>query len=402
MPHALAAAGEGKPLLRRLEELPAPTWMQAALAIAVLHGFYALWVGVLMAPDSLSYAYWSGRLVESGFDFRGLHAEADVGFPAALYALFATLLALLRLAVGEHWAGALVLLNFIAHVALGAVLVRLACRAAGALAGWFALILFLGCYDLLQWVNFVLSDATFVLLAFTTFTLAARRILGDARGWLKVAVPALAGIFYRPTGIVLLPDLLWSFYLSRRADLPPPRALVLAILALLVGGGVLAFAWLMQDPGRWPFQALSGAFRIVAQGYAEGEVISARFETYHAPPAALLDYVLISGDRFLHFFAPGAAGYGAAHWIVSAGFLLPCYALAIWLLASLWRKDSAFAAPERKLFAAAAGAVFAYASFHALVQIDFDWRYRTPIIPHLILLAAGGAADLARRAAARR
>ena len=30
----------------------------------------------------------------------------------------------------------------------------------------------------------------------------------------------------------------------------------------------------------------------------------------------------------------------------------------------------------------------------ASVQVDFDWRYRAPILPHLILLAAGGLADL--------
>jgi hypothetical protein len=49
------------------------------------------------------------------------------------------------------------------------------------------------------------------------------------------------------------------------------------------------------------------------------------------------------------------------------------------------------------VFLAAFGALLSYAIFHALVQVDFDWRYRIPILPHLILLAAGGLADLARR-----
>jgi hypothetical protein len=67
----------------------------------------------------------------------------------------------------------------------------------------------------------------------------------------------------------------------------------------------------------------------------------------------------------------------------------------------LWRGRTGFAAPERKVFLAAFGAVLSYALFHALVQVDFDWRYRIPILPHLILLAAGGLADLARRGSAR-
>jgi hypothetical protein len=36
--------------------------------------------------------------------------------------------------------------------------------------------------------------------------------------------------------------------------------------------------------------------------------------------------------------------------------------------------------------------------FHGLLQVDFDWRYRVPVLPHLALLAAGGVAVLRRGA----
>lgn len=353
-----------------------------------------------MAPDSEAYAYWSARLIESGFDYPRMLAEASVGFPAILYALFATLLALLRLAFGDVWAGALVALNLAAHVALGLLVVRLAARATGSgAAAWGALLLYLACFDLLMWVPFVLSDATFVLLAFGIFTLAAARILGDSRGWAAVLAPAAAGVFYRPTGMVLLPDLAWAIYLSRTGR-TLRRGPVLAALLFLVAAGALAFAWFVQDPARWPFDAFATAFRNVASDYALGEVVSGRPETRHMPPAALGDFLLISADRFAHFFAIGAAGYSAVHWLVGLAFFLPCYALALWLAVALWRGGTGFAAPERKLFLAAFGAVLSYALFHALVQVDFDWRYRVPILPHLILLAAGGLADLVRRSAA--
>jgi len=38
-----------------------------------------------------------------------------------------------------------------------------------------------------------------------------------------------------------------------------------------------------------------------------------------------------------------------------------------------------------------------FALFHALTVLDFDWRYRTPLMPHLIVLAACGADVLAAR-----
>ncbi|HEX6374318.1 MAG TPA: hypothetical protein VFZ91_01205 [Allosphingosinicella sp.] len=380
---------------------PPPLWA-AALLIGACHGAYTLAFGVAMSPDSRAYAYWSARLVESGFDYPTLIGEASGGFPALLYALFATLLALLRLAFGDGWATALVLLNFAAHVALGLLIVRMAARLtrSGA-AAWGALLLYLACFDLLAWVPFVLADATFVLLAFTVFTLAAARILGDARGWAAVLAPAAAGVFYRPTGMVLIPDLAWAIYLARTPAQRIRRGPALAVLAAGTVALAFAFAWFAQDPGRWPFDALAVSFSNTAAGYALGEVVSARPETYHMPPRELIDFVLISADRLLHFFAIGAASFSVVHWMVELAFFLPCYALAGWLVIGLWRGRTTFAPAERKVFLAAIGAILSYAIFHALVQVDFDWRYRTPVLPHLILLAAGGLADLARRAAAR-
>ncbi|HEX8261723.1 MAG TPA: hypothetical protein VF547_02495, partial [Allosphingosinicella sp.] len=175
-----------------------------------------------------------------------------------------------------------------------------------------------------------------------------------------------------------------------------PAALAAATVAL-----VFAFAWFMQDPGRWPFEALESSFRETAAGYAKGEVVSGRPETFHAPPARLLDFVLISADRFLHFFAVDAARFSDIHRAAQMVFFLPCFALAAWLAIALWRGRTPFGPAERKVFLAAFGALFSYALFHALVQVDFDWRYRLPVVPHLILLAAGGLGDLARREAAR-
>ena len=390
------------PVRQRLAGAKAPTLWTAVLLIAACHVLYVLASGVAMASDSVAYAFWSARLIESGFDYPRLIAEARTSFPGLLYVLFATLLALLRLALGGGWAAGLVALNFAAHVALGALVVRMTVRLTqSGPAGWAALLLYLACFDLLVWVPFILSDATFVFLAFAIFTLAAARILGDAKGWLPVLGPAAAGIFYRPTGVVLLPDLAWAVYLARAGTKPVPRGPALAALGALTLALAFAFAWFMQDPGRWPFDALAASFRGTAGGYALGEVVSARPETFHPPPHQLLDFVLISADRFLHFFAVGAAGFSRRHLIAELAFFLPCYALASWLAVALWRGRTDFPAPERKVFLAAFGAVFSYALFHGLVQVDYDWRYRVPILPHLILLAAGGLADLVRRAAAR-
>lgn len=387
---------------QRLAGARPPSPWTALLLIGLGHGAYVLATGASLANDSVAYAYWSARLVESGFDYPAVIAEARTVFPPLLYVMFATLLALLRLALGEGWQAGLVALNFAAHLGLGLLLVRLAARLTGSgAAAWGALLLFLGCFDLLVWVPVILSDATFVFLAFAIFALAAARILGEARGWLPVLALAAAGIFYRPTGIVLVPDLAWAFYLAKQRRPRLRKGQALAALAAATLMLAFVFAWFMQDPGRWPFDLLASSFRDSAAGYAIGEVVSARPETFHAPPRHIGDFMLISADRFLHFFAFDAAAFSRAHMVVELAFLLPCYTLAAWLAVALWRGRTAFPAAERKVFLAAYGALFSYALFHALVQVDFDWRYRLPVLPHLILLAAGGLADLLRKGEAR-
>jgi hypothetical protein len=374
-----------------------PSLIATGAIVLLCHGSYVLAVGATAGSDSASYAYWSQRLIDSGFDYPSIIAQVNSSFPPVLYVLFGTVLALLRLAFGQGWPVALVALNLAGHLGLAVLLVRLAVRlTASATAGWTALLLFLACFDLVRWVPFLLSDATFVFLAFSIFALASARILGEARGWSRVFALAAIGVFYRPTGMVLLPDLAWALYLSRtRRNFR--RVPLLAILATATAVSVLIFLWLVQDPARWPFDALAGAFAEVAKGYGLGEVVSARLETHHAPPVQFDDFLLLFLDRLAHFFAVGAGDFSLVHWGLQFAFFLPCYALAGWLVVALWRGDTPFGAVERKVFLAAVGAVLAYALFHGLVQVDFDWRYRNPILPHLILLAAGGVADLVRR-----
>jgi hypothetical protein len=160
----------------------------------------------------------------------------------------------------------------------------------------------------------------------------------------------------------------------------------------------MALAWLWQEPARWPFEFAGPEVGAIARTYADGQVVWDRIGTYHAPPEAIGDYWAITADRFVHFFAPGAADYSRVHWAVQLAFYVPVYLFAGLFVLALLRGRSGLAPPERDVFYAALGALLFYAFFHAVVQVDYDWRYRLPVVPHLILLAAGGVAQLLRAA----
>jgi hypothetical protein len=385
-----------------LPRLPVPgTWTTFAF-ILVLHGAYVLWTGVLTGMDSQVYDHFAGRLIETGFNLHLVQSEVHSSYPAILYLLFVTLVVGLKLVFGGSWPVALVAINLLAHAGLGALLVRLTARAvATPVAVWTCLLFYLFSYDLLQWTPYVLSDTSFVFIIFTIFALAADRIMAERGNWAPVFGGALAAIFYRPTGIVLLPDLAWAFYLARSRRSRIPRGRIFAFLCAAALAGALLFAWILQHPPALPDGAFRWTLEETMKGYRIGEIVHDRPDTFHAPPAGTLDYLGIIGGRFLAFFTPTASTFDLVHDVAQWAFFLPAYGLAAWFAFLLLRGRTALAPRARDVCFAALGAIFAYGAVHALLQVDYDWRYRMPIIPHLILLAAAGASELARRVAPR-
>lgn len=375
----------------------APSPRLAFAVAAVAYGVVLAAFGMIYAPDSRSYSAAADQLIATGFDYFTVVAQSRSAYPPAMYALFATLVAVLKLLFGASWGVAVGVLNVVAAAGTAAVLVRVTRRAtdSGA-AAWCALGLFLACFNIALWVPFALSDVTFLFLSFLVFALVADRILRGGGSWVPVFVLAVVVAFYRPTGAVLLPSAAWAFFLARSRP-GTGRKTAAALVALAAVAGTFLFAWFVQQPARWPLAAFSRPMERTARFYAIGEVVSARPETYHAPPVSVLDHVVIAGDRFLHFFAVTAADFSLSHNLINALFFVPAYALALWLAVAVARRRDGLSQPQRDVFLAAAGFVLATAAFHGLLQIDFDWRYRLPILPHLILLAAGGAAVLLRR-----
>jgi hypothetical protein len=389
-----------KPRLRalaaRLAALPPPRPLLAWAGLFLLIAAFAAWRGPVAMPDSATYEFWADRLIAERFDLSALVPEHGSAL-GLTYLLFVSLVALLKLVFGSLWAWALILLGALAVAGVGALLARLAFRITGSgIAAWAALLLFAGSYDAMQWVPRIGSDSLFLLFAYAVFLMEAGRILSPGGRWSPVFAASAAATLFRPTGIVLVPITLWSFHLARSEAGARRRARLLLILFLIACAGAVLLALLWQDPARWPFGFAAREIEGIARGYAEGQVVWDRRETYHGPPEALPAYWAITADRLLHFFAPGAAAYSAAHWAAQALFFAPVYALGAWFTFELARGRTGLGPRETDACFAALGAILAYALFHAVIQIDYDWRYRVPILPHLVLLAACGVALIFR------
>lgn len=378
------------PLIRALGRTGAPSRLVAWLVPLLLLGTFALARGPVLTDDTDAYALWADRLIATGFDYPLLVRQYGSGL-SLTYALFVTLIAGLKLLFGAGWMGALITVNVVSLATAALLLVRLVQRTTGCgLASWFALGTFLLCFDLWQWAPYALSDSTFLLLAFSVFAMEARRLREKTGRWAPVFAASIAASLYRPTGFLMVGVTSWSFFLARSSGRRISRpALIAAIVVMLLSGAML-WGWIMQNPARWPISFAAQEIAGIAEGYHKGQIVWDRPEGYHTPPRKLPEFWAITLDRLMQFGAPAASNYSLNHIVIQLFVYFPVYALALYFIVMLARGRTRFSDAQRDVFYAAIGAIAAYAIFHALVQVDYDWRYRIPVLPHFILLASGG------------
>lgn len=307
--------------------------------------------------------------------------------------LYVALLALARTISSDHWMPIMVVLNVVCSGILAVLLVEVVLLATrSAFAGATALAFYLGCYELLQWMPFVLTDPLFALTAFVPFVLGARRILiadePPRTGLLLLSL--LAAVFSRPPGVVLVALALFIEVVLVRKRVRPAVAAGIVVLLMMVSLAVRTAA--VDDPSRWPFAFIKPKIAEFSAREKTGEVVYDRRETFREPPQNAKDHVVIVADRFARFFQFVSTAYSRGHNLLNAAYFIPLYGLIIVGVTHCFRAADR---RRRALAVAALVAIGMFAFLYALTTLDFDWRSRAPVMPYLILLAALGAHALA-------
>jgi len=160
------------------------------------------------------------------------------------------------------------------------------------------------------------------------------------------------------------------------------------LITILTGGLFLAFSYaslatkaLHTEP-----QALSAAWSLITDHLREGGVIHHRPETYQQPPGSLMEVFVLYLRRLLAFFKPYAQGFSLAHLVVK-GTQATLIVVGIILCLYSFR---AYTPMQKAATLFLIMVVLGPAFYHSAVLIDYDWRYRAPVIAPMILLATLG------------
>ncbi|MFM8535144.1 MAG: hypothetical protein ACKOEC_16400 [Acidimicrobiia bacterium] len=133
----------------------------------------------------------------------------------------------------------------------------------------------------------------------------------------------------------------------------------------------------IQHP-EWTPASLVPWFEYIRSGYTAGAVITDRPPMYLGPMTTLPQIIGLTLLKWLAFFTPWAPGYSLTHSAINLLFFVPVYAGCALAIRNAHDRD-------------AVAIVVVYAllvsGFHALQEIDFDHRFRLPVLPALIILA---------------
>lgn len=363
-------------------------------AMLVVNAAYLVWKGVFIAPDSSFYMLGADELVAAGFNFKRFLHE----FPAfGQYIGFVTWCAVLKSVAGDNWPTAVVSANAIANALTVGIsihhLKRVGICWQARLATIFWCII---AFDLLVWSKGLLSDPTFLLLATSAVTVSASCIrpsrghLASRLGMASLALfLSLAAICWRPTGIALLVPLGVCVMLQLiPAKTQLKRILTLLAVGVVVEAGFLLFAHFMAEPESWPLPFGGGNISYTAGYYDQGQVVWKRYATYHAEPESLIDYHLITLDRLRYWFACYESEFSFVHKLYNCVFYIPLFvgsavAVVLWTFRAFRNNEHC-----DHLVTVLLSMVLAFSAMHAMLQVDYGWRYRVPIIPCLMMLTA--------------
>jgi len=216
----------------------------------------------------------------------------------------------------------------------------------------------------------------FLVLLGTYFII--KGIVNNKINYLKLSMIVFLLLASRPASIPVIFVIVFFIIISKFEIFMRQKNILLFILVTFISTPfILGLAYLFiefnfNDIAKLDF--LTGMVK-------NGMIIHDRPQTWVDPPNNFIDVVYIYFLRLVNFFNPYASTFSIVHIALNAiqiGLIL--FSVFIWSLFGGHVKI------HDKIFLFILLLSFSVAAFHSFILIDYDWRYRFPIILPLILL----------------
>lgn len=344
-----------------------------------LIAYYNLNIGFFMSPDSYTQSRWADDLIKLDFNLYNYYIDNTFFTPSYMYTVHVVLIALSKFFFGPSWQYAMLSLNFILFffslIIFSKTLILLKIRP---ILIAFTLLTLTLSVDLLTWPRYILTDTIFSFFVMLTVYLIVRSLIREKFYYLFLISLTIIMFLTKPTALPFIISI-WVFILLSKSQLDfSPRFIVLLIflLAIIIPIIFSVLHHLMEI-------YLTGNTQVdyILKFANKGIVVLARPETFIQPPINFIDNVYLYLIKIIIFFKPYAAKYSTIHTILNTFQIF-----LIFLSISIWIYLNENTKIVNKTFLFILMLSLFVSSFHSFTIMDFDWRYRFPIILPLVML----------------
>lgn len=364
---------------------------------------YAIYItihGPLLSPDSLTFSSWSDQLIKFNFDINiYLNSFDSTKNPPIFYFAFIYLLSLVKVFFGDNWQIAFIILNLISIEIIILITYYLTYKLTNSvLCSVYSSLSIIFCLEIILWVPFVLTDIIFCFLS--TLSLILFIYSFNKKNFIRYLFLTLfifinlLILFFRPSGLPIFLSSFLSFlvvFTLEKINFKFDLKFIKIIFNLIFATSIfISFLYLYI---LYNYENLALNLPIFLDNliilFKDGLVIHSRYETYSDDPIIFYEYFFLLVKRIVYLFAFYLDSYSNFHNIGNIIIFLPIYILCILGIYLITIKKITLKNNFTKLFILYF-IVFMFANifFISFTFMDYDFRYRLPLMPLMIIFSS--------------
>ena len=341
--------------------------------------YYNLSIEFIMSPDGHQYSGWADDLIKLNFNFYNFYFQNTFFTPSYMYTLTVVLIALSKFFFGAIWQYVFLTINYIllffSLIIFSKTLLLLKVRPILIALTVLSLILSV---DLLTWPRYILTDTIFSFFVMLVVYVIIKSIIREKFYFFFLIFLSVMMFLSKPNSLPYI-FTIWMFILLFKSQINyTPRFIILSIFTLVITIPII-FSILHHLMEIYLSDNTQVAYLLE---YAnKGIVVLARPETFIHPPITFADNLYLYFIKLIIFFKPYAATYSMIHTILNTfqAFLM-IFSIIIWS----YLNENIKSVNATFLFILLLS--LSVSAFHSFTIMDFDWRYRFPLILPLIML----------------
>jgi len=232
--------------------------------------------------------------------------------------------------------------------------------------------------DILVWPRFILSDMLYAFLVIVATYSVIKITIRNKINFFEIILILFLLLASRPSSIPIVSAIILFIAIYKLKIFSLKKNIILFLSGIAVFIPVILAT--MYSVIEFNFSGIP-KIDFLTHMVKKGMIIHDRPNTWVDTPSNFIDVMLIYFLRLINFFNPYASTFSTLHIVINI-----FHTLLIFLSISIWSFLSFQLKIQDKIFFFIIILSLFVDTFHSFILIDYDWRYRFPIILPLLIL----------------